>query len=246
MKSGNVICILAKNPRNGEVKSGLGKVIGEKQAAFLARALLLDVMAAVLKVPRVNTVIAHWPPDAATDFADIINIFKIEENNKGVARKADAITLIPQQGESINERLVNLSSSLFASEARRVLFVCSDTPLLDPSILKAALELLKENRAVLGPTFDGGFYLLGLDGHYPEIVNGINWSPGIVYRQISEKLEARKMPWQELEISYDIDRPEELEQLYCDIDNLRLAGQDEICRHTEKCLANLKKLDRAR
>ena len=97
------------------------------------------------------------------------------------------------------------------------------------------------NRAVLGPTFDGGFYLLGFDGHYPELVNKIDWKPGNVYRQIKERLDAQGLAWQELELSYDIDRPEELKQLYCDLDILRLAGRDDVGCHTEKYLVNLKK-----
>ena len=94
---------------------------------------------------------------------------------------------------------------------------------------------------ILGPTFDGGYYILGVDNHYPDIFDGIEWDSGFVFKQLKDRLVATGMPWQELEISYDIDRSEELEQLYFDIDNLRLAGQDDICHHTEKCLLNLRR-----
>jgi uncharacterized protein len=241
MNSGNAICILAKNPKCKKIKCGLESCIGNKQASLLARALLLDVISASLKVTRSDVYIAHWPPEARNDFEDILFLFKNEENNRKLVQRAEEITLIPQNGQSVTERLINVSRTLFDMGVKRVLFVCSDNPLLDPLILKAAFELLKDNNAVLGPTFDGGFYLLGLDGHYPELVDGIDWKPGSVYRQIRDKLDAGGMAWQELEISYDIDRPEELEQLYCDLDNLRLAGRDDMGYHTEKCLVNLKK-----
>jgi glycosyltransferase A (GT-A) superfamily protein (DUF2064 family) len=241
MKSGNGICILAKVPQIGKAKSGLERFIGNKQAALLARALLLDVIAAVLKVPQTDVFVAHWPAEAQRDFADIIQLFKIEEENENLARRADEILLIPQEGRTMKERLINISRALFDTGLKRALFICSDNPLINPLILEASFELLKSNRVVLGPTFDGSFYLLGLDGHYPRIVDSIEWRPGKIYRQLRSTLDESGMAWQELEISYDINHPEGLEQLYNDIDNLRLAGQDELCRHTEKCLANLKK-----
>ncbi len=241
MKSGNGICILAKNPHIGKAKSGIERAIGNKRAALLAKALLLDVIATVLRVPRTEVFVAHWPPEAQKDFADIIQLFKIEDDDENLARRADEIILIPQHGRTLNERLINLSQVLFDMGLKRALFICSDNPLISPLILKASFELLKENRVVLGPTFDGSFYLLGLDGHYPQIVDKIEWKPGKIYRQLRKALDESGMAWQELEITYDINHLEELEQLYNDIDNLRLAGRDDLCRHTEKCLANLKK-----
>ncbi|HBC46018.1 MAG TPA: hypothetical protein DCZ43_03125 [candidate division Zixibacteria bacterium] len=241
MNNNNAICILAKNPKSGKVKGGLESCVGNKQAALLARALLLDVISASLKVAHTDVYIAHWPPQAKSDFEDIIYLFTIEEKNQRLSERADEITLIPQNGKNTIERVVNVSQTIFESGTKRVLFICSDNPLLDPLILKAAFELLKTNRAVLGPTFDGGFYLLGLDGHYPELVDNIDWKPGNVYRQIKERLETKGMAWQELELSYDIDRPEELKQLCNDLSTLRLAGRDDVGCHTEKCIVNLKK-----
>jgi glycosyltransferase A (GT-A) superfamily protein (DUF2064 family) len=241
MKSGNGICILAKNPLSEKVKRGLESLIGSRQAALLARALLLDVIGAVLQVPKTEIFIAHWPPEAKNDFADILQLFKIEEENENLRRRADEILLIPQDGRTLHERLINLSRTLFESGLERTLFICSDNPLISPLVMKAALELLKKNKVVLGPTFEGGFYLLGLDGHYPRIVDNIHWRPGTIYRQLRKVLDQSGMAWQEIEISYDINHPEELEQLYNDIDNLRLTGRNDLCRHTERCLVNLKK-----
>jgi glycosyltransferase A (GT-A) superfamily protein (DUF2064 family) len=241
MKSGNAICILAKNPRTGLVKNGLECLIGDKQAALLARALLFDVIAASLKIPKCDVYIAHWPPDSAKDFENILYLFKSEEKNKKIAQRSDDIMLIPQRGEKICERMANISDALFKMGNDKILFVCSDNPLIDPMIFKIAFELLKENRAVLGPTFDGGFYILGFSDCIPGIFDNINWVPGKVYRELKTRFEAGGFPWQELELSYDIDRPEELEQLYDDIDTLRLTGINDLGYHTEKCLENLKK-----
>jgi rSAM/selenodomain-associated transferase 1 len=244
VKSKNVICILAKCPRPGMIKPKLDEFLGKKEVSFLARAFLLDTISTVLRVPRAESVLAFCPADSISEFQDILFLFKSEEQDKKISRLAEQIKLLPQTGANLGERLTNLSRLLFESnETRRLLFICSDNPVLDPVLLKAALELLKTSNAVLGPTFDGGFYLLGVSGHLPHLFEGIDWSTNFTYRQIVERLSADNLKWQELEISYDVDGPDELEQLYCDIDTLRLTGKNGIALHTERCLANMKRQD---
>lgn len=241
MKNGNVICILAKSPRPGRVKTQLECILGNKRAALLSRALLMDTISTALKIPRSEITIAFWPAENRADFEDIIYLFQHEEPNAKISLRASGISLVPQAGQTPGERLRVLSQGFFECGARYVIFVCSDNPLLDPAIIKASFELLKLNRAVVGPTFDGGYYLLGINGPYPTLFESIDWAAGNVYRQLAEKLDIDGESWQELEIFYDVDRPEELEQLCSDIDNLRLTGKDDLCRHTEKYLVNLKK-----
>jgi hypothetical protein len=105
----------------------------------------------------------------------------------------------------------------------------------------ASFELLKHANVILGPTFDGSFYLIGMDSYYLGLFDEIEWTPGRIYRNLLERINRAKLKWLELEISYDVDTPQDLEQLYYDIDNLRLAGKNDICRHTENCLLHLKR-----
>jgi len=241
VKSTNVICILAKCPSPGAVKPKLEEYLGRKEASFLARAFLLDTISTVLRVPRTEPKLAFCPPESISQFQDILYLFENEEQDIKISRRASQISLLPQDGDCLGDKLRNLSQRFFESEdTKRLLFVCSDNPILDPLLLKAAIELLKKSSAVLGPTFDGGFYLFGVNGHYPRLYDEINWSDNYTYKQIVERLDTEKLKWQELEISYDVDGPEELEQLYSDIDTLRLTGKTNICLHTERCLANLK------
>jgi uncharacterized protein len=240
MNSGKAICIMAKNPKPGKVKNHLEPCCGNKQAALLAKSFLLDVMSTALRIPRSEQFIAYWPLDSKEEFEDIVFLFQKEERDLKIAGKASELRLIPQEGETPDKRLSHISNIIFQAGAEKAIFLSSDNPLLDPMILKASFELLKKNNVVIGPTFDGGFYILGVDRHYPILFQGLDWKPGRLYRQITEKLENIGLSWQELEISYDIDRPEELEQLYCDIENLRLAGKNDLCYHTERCLANMR------
>ena len=241
MKNDNVICILAKCPIPGDVKPRLEEYLGRKEASFLARAFLMDSIATALRVPHTDVNMAFCPPDALTQFQDIVFLFTNEEQDKKISRLSKNIVLIPQTSGNLGDRLINLSRHFFEiHNAKRVLFVCSDNPVLDPIVLKAAFVLLKKKNAVLGPTFDGGFYLIGLSCFFHGLFENITWGDGSTYRQISERLDSQKFKWQEMEISYDVDGPDELEQLYYDIETLRLTGKNNICRHTEKCLSNLK------
>jgi len=207
---------------------------------MLARAFLLDAIATAVRVPDSRTVIAYRPPESHSDLEDILYLFRNEEEDEKVARRAGKIELMAQSGNDAGERIGNLAECLFSRGAKRIIFVCSDNPLMEPMILKISLELLKRHQVVIGPTFDGAYYLLGFSDGCPPLFREIDWNASNLYRRMVGELDARGVNWQELELSYDIDRPEELRQLYFDIDNLRLAGKDRICCHTEKCLANLR------
>jgi len=239
MNSKNVICLFAKNPRPGMVKTRLENVLGSKQAAFLARAFLLDTLSNSLRVKGPSIFIAHWPDDAREDFEEIIYLYSQEEKDRRIVEKSCEITLVPQVGADLGERMANVSRELFEKGAEKVLIIGVDSPQLEPSIYRAALELLDSREVVLGPTFDGGYYLVGMNKPHPEIFNGIRWGSPTVYKETSDILNSNDVEWQELELSYDIDSPEDLEQLYFEIDTLRLAGEETICYHTEKCLKNL-------
>ncbi|MEE9553204.1 MAG: DUF2064 domain-containing protein [candidate division Zixibacteria bacterium] len=217
------------------------KFLGKKQAAFLARAFLMDTISTSLKIPRSSLYIAHTPPDSRTDFENFLYLFAGEEKNKKIAGKTDSIGFIPQANGDLAVSLSVASELLFSDGAKKVIFVGCDSPLLTPLVLRASFELLSEKQVVVGPTFDGGYYLLGVDDHYPALFEGIDWSSPGIYRDAVSRFSENGLKWQELELSYGVDGPDELEQLYFDIDNLRLTGENEIAYHTERCLQNLEK-----
>jgi rSAM/selenodomain-associated transferase 1 len=239
MDDKNIICVFAKCPRPGLVKRRLETVLGQKNAAFLARAFLMDIIATSLRVQNTALVLAHWPPDAVKDFENIIYLYSREEKNRRITRKLDNVRLVPQQGEDLGERMSGAMKHLFETGARKVIITGSDNPQLHPSIFKAALELLNTKEVVLGPTFDGGYYMIGMRNPYPEIFDGIRWGSPNVYKETACILDRKNIEWQELELSYDIDTIENLEQLYLEIDTLRLTGENTICYHTEQCLKSL-------
>jgi rSAM/selenodomain-associated transferase 1 len=221
------------------VKTRLGKQIGERQTAFLARAFLMDMLSTTLRIRNASVALVHWPPDSAGEFEEIIYLFSREEKNRTLRKKSADIILMPQEGSDLGESISRVTEALFARGTEKILIVGSDIPQLDPLVFRAALKLLSKKQVVLGPTFDGGYYLVGLNAPVPEIFNGISWGSPSVYKETCGILETRGVDWQELELTYDIDSPDDLEQLCCEIDILRLTGENWICYHTERCLKNL-------
>jgi glycosyltransferase A (GT-A) superfamily protein (DUF2064 family) len=239
MNRGNNICILAKTPRPGEVKAKLEYCLEAAQSALLARALLFDTISVALRIPRCNVTLAFRPADALGEISELLNQFKNAEMNKAIKAKAEGVLLLPQIGVNPGELIGGAVRHLFDEGARKLLLVCADNPLLDPVVLRAALELLKRHDAVLGPTFDGGFYLIGLNKHQPGLFEELDWTPGEIYKNLQERLNREGLNWLELEIAYDVDGPEDLDQLCCDLRILRMAGRNDICRHTENCLSQI-------
>jgi glycosyltransferase A (GT-A) superfamily protein (DUF2064 family) len=155
---------VAKSPVAGMAKTRLGREIGMGRAADLAAAALLDTVhacAAAFGVERchlaLDGVLAHGArADALLDAT------------------ADW-TVHPQRGDGFAERLVQAHVDASAFSGAPVVQVGMDTPHLHAAALvEAASRLTSPDAAVLGPAYDGGWWLLGVGGphllaHLPEV-----------------------------------------------------------------------------
>src|SRR5690606_24549295 len=84
-----------------------------------------------------------------------------------------------QEGDDLGAREQAAFARMFRQGARRVILVGSDVPLLTPSILQEAVEVITADpqRVAVGPAADGGYYLLGLSGPgVPDLFSGVRWS----------------------------------------------------------------------
>jgi hypothetical protein len=159
-----VILVVAKAPVAGRVKTRLGAVVGMPQAALLAAAALLDTMAACVAAYGVSR--CHLALDG--DLAEGQLAHELTAATRGW-------TLHGQRGEGFAERLVNAHADVAAASGSPVVQVAMDTPHLDASVLaEAGARLTHRDAAVLGPAYDGGWWLLAVGGthllqHLPEV-----------------------------------------------------------------------------
>ena len=188
--------IFAKHWVPGKVKTRLARVIGESHAAMLHALFVATLVERLAKIGD-RRLVAYWPPDARGSFAGVVR---------------DRFELLPQANGDLGSRMQAFFASALAM-AERVILIGSDSPDVPTSTLTEAFERLVEHDVVLGPSTDGGYYVIGLARRVPPIFEGIAWSSANVWSQTVARLRAAGIRWHELPTWYDVDELADLEAL---------------------------------
>ena len=142
------LLVVAKAPEPGRAKTRLAATVGDRVAAEIAAAALLDTLDAVAAAPVAARVVALTGNlDAAAGAADI-------------RRRLESFTVIGQRGDDFADRLANAHAD--AADGHPVLQIGMDTPQVTDELLASCARRLLQAQAVLGPACDGGWWVLGL------------------------------------------------------------------------------------
>lgn len=156
--------VVAKAPVPGLAKTRLAAAIGDRKAAEIAAAALLDTLDAVAAAPVQSRVVAMTGDlDAACASEEIRD-------------RLDAFTVVPQRGDDFADRLAN--AHLDAADAvgnRRVIQIGMDTPQVSADMLTECARELLGTDAVLGLADDGGWWVLGVSD--AELANCLRTVP---------------------------------------------------------------------
>jgi uncharacterized protein len=193
------IIVFVKAPYPGQVKTRLGQSIGSEAAAQLYRCFTEDVLETVDGL-GVSSVIFFAP---ASD----------EPVLKGWLGER---CYRAQQGSHLGERMADAFQQCFGLGFEQVLILGSDCPDLPEDYLTAALEALRQNRAVIGPSLDGGYYTLGFtpSTFCPAVFGPLPWSTDQVFALTVKLLEQQSCPVEVLPPWSDIDTLADLRQFY--------------------------------
>jgi rSAM/selenodomain-associated transferase 1 len=200
-----VLVIMAKEPAVGQTKTRLCPPLTCAEAAALYEAMLRDTIELVAGpsaslragLEGVRLAIAVTPPGAADSFRRI--------------SPPDAI-LLPVAGADIGDCLNQVLGRLLADGHSRAIALNSDGPTLPVATLCQAIAWLNGADVVLGPSEDGGYYLIGLTQPRPELFRGIEWSSERVTAQTLARAEAMGLrvallpPWYDVDTAADLDR----------------------------------------
>lgn len=156
------LVIFCREPIPNQAKTRLIKHLGAAGAAALAEAFILDAVAKCRMLSPARLVIAGTGPRPVEG-----SVFF-----RAIARRFDA-TLIDQGAGSLGARM---ERALASFAARGVILIGTDTPSLPPAMIARSAALLGRSRVVLGPSLDGGYYLVGGRGALPDMFCGIRWS----------------------------------------------------------------------
>lgn len=193
------LVVFAKAPRSGAVKTRLIPLLGETGAAALHTRLVEHALATAC-ASGVGPVELCCAPDTDDPFFDY-------------CRARYAISLAVQAEGDLGARMQHAFARTLPA-AQQVIVIGSDSPALTASHLRqAALVLADGADAVLIPTEDGGYALIGLNRCDSALFHGIEWSSAAVMATTRERLLGLGWTWRELETLWDVDRPEDYRRL---------------------------------
>lgn len=168
---------MTKAPRAGKVKTRLVPPLTQEEAAALNICFLRDITSSIeLATQNGNAMgIAVYTPIGC------------ESAYEGIL--PDNFSLVVQRGEEFGERLLCASQDLFQLGFAAVCLINSDSPTLPARLFDEAVEVLSQpgDRIVLGPSDDGGYYLIGLKKLHRRVFEEIDWSTEKVLKQTVDR-----------------------------------------------------------
>ena len=185
------LIVFIKNPEEGKVKTRIAHTIGNAGALNIYLTLIDIVHHVVINTDTVR------------------HVFYSEFLNKNDRWSDTSFCKHVQTGHDLGERMKNAFKSVFNAYSEqdtcKVVIIGSDCPYLTPSIMDDAFFSLEQSDFVVGPTYDGGYYLLGMKIFTANIFDDIEWSTECVFDQTIDKIKNQGSTFQLLPTLHDID-----------------------------------------
>lgn len=193
------LLVFVKYPVPGEVKTRLIPELTPVQAAAFYKALVEDTLEVHKDIPGCETIVC-FTPESARD---------------GVRAWLGAdIPLQSQQGDDLGSRQFDAIKRALEAGYRKAVIIGSDCPGVTPGDVENAFESLNGNRLVIGPSEDGGYYMIGASEALECVFEGISWGSGGVFKETIERAQEAGISVEILDVKYDIDTFRDLERYY--------------------------------
>jgi uncharacterized protein len=191
------LVIMAKAPKPGIVKTRLAQSLPLAAVVELYRCLLDDTMALARSLDGVQVAIMC----PAADLEDLSRAL------------GDSIPIIPQSGDGLAAGLTSVFAHFAAAGHRRIVAFNSDSPHLPASVLNCAFQALSQSDVVIGPTHDGGYYLVGATASHPGLFAGDGLGTTNAYETLRGRVQALGLSMSLTDPFYDIDVADDLSRL---------------------------------
>lgn len=192
------IVIIAKLPQAGFAKTRLIPALGAQVAADLARRMLEHTLAEAI-ASKLDAIELCVTPSSADPLWQAMSV----ETN---------VQWSDQGAGDLGDRMARAAKRILDGGAS-VLLIGTDCPELDADRLRDAAQALEKNDAVLLPTFDGGYALLGLRHFDPSLFEDIAWSTNTVSQVTLSRMQSLEWQVEVLAPAHDIDEPVDLQWL---------------------------------
>jgi rSAM/selenodomain-associated transferase 1 len=200
--------IMIKTPRNGFSKTRLSPPLSPEEAASISRCFLKDTSQAIEALshedPFVVGVAVYTPVGSEADLAELL---------------PPGFKMIAQREGGFGARLLGAAEDLFSVGFSAVCLIGSDSPTLPFHHLRDLAAFLKEpkDRMVIGPCWDGGYYLLGLRRAHTRLFEDIAWNTDRVYAETVGRSKEINLPAIILPAWYDVDDQRSLNRLLSEL-----------------------------
>jgi rSAM/selenodomain-associated transferase 1 len=220
-ESGCGIAIMAKASIPGRAKTRLVPPLTFAEAADFNTAFLKDVIANIAAAARevpIRGYAAYGPPETAGFFTSTL---------------MSSVGLIEAWHPNFGDCLLAAIEGMFHRGHSAAVVLNSDSPTLPTSLLTETARLLARpgDRAVLGPSRDGGYYLLGLKALHRRLFEDVAWSTELVAAQTRARAAEIGLPVHVLPEWYDVDDAQSLQLLRSELDGVAIVDPD-LQRHT--------------
>ena len=191
------IIVFAKAPVAGQVKTRLCPPLTPDEAASLHGSLVLDMLERCQSLKGYDRILAATPSPHHPFFRAMEARFKIP--------------IWDQTGEDLGARMASAFKKALGFPYRSVVIIGTDIPGINGPLLTAAVKSLQDHDVVLGPTLDGGYYLIGLRSTVPNLFENMPWSTDQVFALTEQKIRALGLSLEILPQLRDLDRVEDLQ-----------------------------------
>jgi rSAM/selenodomain-associated transferase 1 len=183
------LVIMAKAPKPGMVKTRLTESLPSSAVTALYRCLLEDTLALAESLTSVEVAVM-CPESDEEELAHLVG---------------NTVQVVAQKGEGLAAGLTSVFRHFTAAGLQHVIAFNSDSPHLAPSALDSAFELLATHDVVVGPTHDGGYYLVGAKAAHPALFEGDGMGTGSALDRLLTRTKFLELSTGFTEPFYDID-----------------------------------------
>jgi len=200
------LIVFARLPVEGKVKTRLAKEIGDKNSAILYRVCAEHLFKEVRRIEKHET--------------DLF-LYYSEENDISNIKKwiGEDFYFYAQSGESLGMKMLNAFQQIFEKGYDRIIIVGTDVPDIDSTLMLNAFDELDKKDFVIGPSHDGGYYLLGMKSLTADLFNDIKWGAERVLTSTLEKLNKTNASYKLLPKLIDMDMKKDIVQWYQMVNN---------------------------
>ncbi len=216
----SILGIFAKQPIVGTVKTRLAEATSAEWACSVAEAFLADTLERFAAM-EVHRAVVFAPASAIAFFTSLCG---------------SRYEPIAQSTGDLGERLQHFFTLARQRGFSRIVAIGTDSPTLPIQYVQSAFDLLAEHDVVLGPAFDGGYYLVGCNARALPIFSSISWSTSRVLEQTVEHVQASCASLALLSPWYDVDTLDDWRMLRGHVQAMQASGLNANVRNTERLI----------